>query len=82
MKFSERFVRLPIKIYDKTHLELTGEEITLDSYEMINPMNISSYRPSIDGNDACVHVTFKDGSSMMIYLDIEKFEKIMDEFLS
>lgn len=82
MSFSKRFVRLPIKVYDKTHLELTGEEITIDSYEMINPMSIASYRPSNDGDVTCVHVTFKDGGSIMIYLDIERFEKIMDEFLS
>lgn len=72
--FTKRFISLPIKVYDKAHMDLTGEELTQDSYEMVNPFFIGSYRPSNENNGNAVHVTFKDGSTMLIYLNIEEFE--------
>lgn len=77
--FSRRFVKLPIKTFDKEHLELTGEELTKDTYEMVNPFNITSYRPSDENNGKAVHLTFKDGTTLLVYLSIQTFEKIMND---
>ena len=77
--YTNRFIKLPIKVYDKTHMDLTGEEITMDSFEMINPFFIGSYRPSTENNGNAVHVTFRDGGTMLIYLPINEFESTLNK---
>lgn len=80
--FTQRFVKLPIKTFDKDHLELTGEELTKDTYEMVNPFQIQSYRPSDENGGRAVHVAFKDGSSLLIYLSISSFERLLNDHTS
>jgi hypothetical protein len=77
--FTRKFVKLPIKTFDKEHMELTGEELVVDTYEMINPFHIQSYRPSDENRGKAVNLTFKDGSSILIYMSINNFEKTLDE---
>ena len=78
MKYTDRFIRFPIKLFNQDHFELTGDEITTDSYMMINPLTISSYRPSMENEGNATHVTFKDGSYVLIYLKISLFEEMVD----
>ena len=80
--FTDRFVKLPIKIYDMEHKELTGMEIIKDTYEMVNPFEIMSYRRSDENNGNCVTITFKNGEHMLIYLSIKDFEARMNEHYS
>ena len=78
--FTQRFVKLPITIYDQEHLELTGHEITEESFIMINPITIGAYRPSKVNNGNAVHIDFKDGGTILIYLNIEDFENILNNY--
>lgn len=80
--FTHRFVKLPIKLYDMEHKELTGMEIIKDTYEMVNPFEIMSYRKSGENNGNCVTITFKNGEHMLIYLNIRDFEMKMNEHFS
>jgi len=77
--FTQRFIKLPIKVYDTDIKELTGNEVTKDTYEMINPFTISSYRPSDENNGNATHVTFNNGGTMLIYLGIKSFERALNE---
>jgi len=75
--FSTKFVRLPIKVHNKDQNELLGTEMEIDTYEMVNPFTISSYRPSVEP-EGMTYVSFKDGSGMMVYMDINEFEVLMN----
>jgi hypothetical protein len=44
---------------------------------MINPFHISSYRPSQEPENG-TYVSFKDGTGMMVYMEIKEFERYMD----
>lgn len=82
MAFTDRFIRVPIKVYSIRQKELTGKEICEDSYEMINPFDISRYRPSFDSDyteNECVSISFKDGDKTLAYLSIREFEKLLNE---
>ena len=46
--FSTKFVRLPIRVHNKDQNELMGTDLEIDTYEMVNPFTISSYRPSVE----------------------------------
>lgn len=80
--FTRRFIKLPIRTYDREHKELTGQELIIETYEMVNPFQIQSYRPSNDDGVPCVHLTFKESSTILIYMDIKDFEKALNEHCS
>lgn len=75
--FSDKFVRLPIRVYNRDEQDLTGDAMEIDTYEMVNPFTIGSYRPTTDPEGGTT-VTFKDGTSMMIYMTIQEFESYMN----
>lgn len=75
--FTTKFVKLPIKVYNKDEQELTGKASMTDSYEHVSPFFISSYRESVDPPGA-VSISFKDGTSMLVYMTLEEFETYMN----
>jgi len=75
--FTTRFIRLPIRVYNKDMMDVTGVSEEIDTYEMVNPFHISSYRPSQEP-EGCTYISFKDGTGMMVYMEIEEFERYMD----
>lgn len=83
MPFTDRFIRLPIKIYSVSQAELTGKENYEDAVARVNPFEISRYYPiieDVDDNDVpAVKITFKDGESMVTYMTIEAFEALLDK---
>lgn len=84
MKFTERFLQLPIQVYDKKMKELSGKEECYDSVLRVNPLEIQSYRPSFDEDDQerkeIVFITLKGGDGYLIYLSMEEFEKRVNNF--
>lgn len=78
-KYTDRFIRFPIKLFNQEEYDLSGEEITTDSYMMINPLHIASYRPSMEENGNATHVSFKDGSTNLVYVRIDLFEEIINK---
>jgi hypothetical protein len=77
--FTRRFIKLPIKVYDLEHKEITGQELCKDTYTMVNPFTISRYRPSDENNGVCTHITFKDGDCILTYISVREFEKLANE---
>lgn len=80
MNFTDRFIKFPIKCFNQEQFELTGVQSETDSFQMINPLHIASYRPSIDEHGYAVHVNFKDGTSILIFQSIEEFESILNKY--
>lgn len=79
MNFTDKYMRLPIKVFDQKSKDLTGKEELADSVIRINPMNIESYRPSMDDENAVVVIT-KSGDNFAVYLSLEVFEKELNDF--
>ena len=81
MKWTDRFIKVPTKEYNVKHKELTGHEILRDSFENINPLDISSYRPACTDEEPdmkYVTISLKNGNSTLAYLSIEQFEDLMN----
>lgn len=82
--FTDRFIKLPIEMYDRKEAELTGNDnsTTFEAYMMINPMEILSYRPMFDDDqnqeDKTV-VDFKGGNSdIIVLMPIHEFENLLN----
>lgn len=80
--FTDRFIKLPIKIADKETAEYIKDEDWEDSYEMINPFEIASYRPSrkYEGRSTCLFL--KNGEDYLINLSIKDFEDLLNKHQS
>lgn len=80
--FTDRFIEIPIRVYDVKTKELTGNEINEDQIMKLNPFDISRYYPvNADDNDTdftCTMVVFKDGESVVCYATFDEFEKILN----
>lgn len=83
MSFTDRFIKLPVRIYDKKAKDLTGVEDLEDSWEKINPFEISNYRPAYPSEDEelnCTNVMLKNGEAILTYLSVPEFEKLLNSF--
>lgn len=79
--FTDRFIQLPIKVYDREAKELTGKAEYEDSWMKINPFEISSWKPAEDNenNDvACTYVSMKNGDGFYVYYTTEQFEELLN----
>lgn len=76
--FTDRYLRVPIKIYDEEEKELTGTQNESDSYEMINPFRISSYRPGGDDENT-TFLSFENGDELLVYWNIRYFERAAND---
>lgn len=80
--FTDRFIRLPIKVFDVAQKELTGSCEYEDSWIKILPSEISEYKPSTDDeneNIECTSVRMKNGDSFYVYLSTKRFENTLNE---
>jgi hypothetical protein len=83
MAFTDRYIKLPIKIFDIKEKDLTDKENLIDSWWKLNPYRIESYRPSeqpsADERSYTVIVT-DSGDSTTVYLTIDEFEALLNKF--
>ena len=78
MKFTDRFLSIPIKVYDADIKELTGKANYEDSFMKILPSEISHYKPSTDGENDDIDCTFihmKNGNTFFVYWTVAEFEE-------
>lgn len=80
--FTRRYIKLPIKLFNQEKMALTGVEETVDSFAMINPLSIDVYRPSIQEDGDAVHVDFRFGGSMVVYMRMIDFEELLNKHQS
>lgn len=81
--FTDRFIKLPVQVYDRKLAEITGNTSNSEeSYLKINPFDIVKYRPTWDNDDAdnneIVSMTDKNGDVTLIYLTVNEFEKLLN----
>lgn len=82
MKFTDRFIKFPIKIYNKETANLVGKAEYVDSFAKVLPFEISDYKQTFDeenGNVECVSLTLKNGSNFYVYLSYDEFENKLNE---
>ena len=82
MAFTDRFLKIPIKIFDRKEAEITNNPVYEDSWMKINPFEISDYKLTFDkenDNQECTYLSMKNGSGMYVYLTIEEFENLLNE---
>lgn len=85
MAFTDRFIKLPIKVYSEKEKSLTGNTTYQDSYVKISPFEIAGYRPQVDEAndiDECVNVSLKNGESFNVYLTVKEFEYYVNKHSS
>lgn len=86
MKFTDRFIDVPIELFNKDVGDLIGSDKaeTMTAIAKINPFEITFYREateqSEDANDdlSRVIVYFKNGESLYLSIDIREFEKLLN----
>lgn len=80
MRFTDRFIKLPIKVYGVALKELTGKMECEDSWLKILPDEIAEYKPSIDDETGieCVHIKMKNGDQCYVYLRYTEFELVLN----
>ena len=81
MAFTDRFLKVPIKIYDRAQAEVMGKAEYEDSWMKINPFEISHYKPTEDkenDNQICTYVMMKQGDGFFVYLSPDEFEKLLN----
>jgi len=65
--YTDRFLKLPIKIYDKTLADLMGKEgDTRDIISRVDPADICEYHESEDEGQEVTQVYFKTGRSFAV----------------
>ncbi len=82
--FTDRFIKVPIKVYSEKEKELTGNETCVDTYRKINPMDIIEYGPT-DSDDSgqfeyTVVVLRAKENVFTVYLPVNQFEKLLNNY--
>lgn len=81
MDFTDRFLKLPIKVYSEREKEVMGKCQFYDSWIKIWIHDIVSYKPSTDpelDNVDCVHVRLRDHDAFNVYMEIDEFENALN----
>lgn len=80
--FTDRFIKVPIGVYDKKVEELTGKENTYESWMKFLPFELATYRPTYKDEEPdteCVHMILKCGDSTVVHLSIKEFEELLNK---
>ncbi len=79
--FTDRFIKIPIKVYDTEEADLTGNKEYEDSWMKFNPLEIAYYKPSNDNetNEECTYIMLKSGIGMFVYLLPGELEKLLND---
>ena len=78
MNFTDRYIELPIAVYNKRHKELTGKEELIDAPLKMLPFELSEYYPSDDEGVWKTQIFLKNGQSYIIELNVSEFEKAIN----
>lgn len=84
MAFADRFVKVPIQVYDKKLKETADVDEVEDSWMKVNPLEIASYRPSWDVDDESkselVSMSLKNGDTTLVYMTVKEFETLLNSW--
>lgn len=82
--FTDRFIRVPIEMYNKTYADLTGDDegTTFEAFMKLNPMEIISYRPKYDkdqNEEDKTIVDLKNTEDFIVLMSFREFERLLNE---
>ena len=79
MPFTDRFIKLPAKLYSEYIKDLTDKEQCEDCTISLLPFEIYEYHEMEDDNEVPgVLIYLRSGESFMIYLSLADFEKALN----
>ncbi len=81
MAFTDRFIKVPIGVYDVETKNLTGKEDTVDSWMKFLPFEIATYRPTYSVDDPeteYVNLVLKCGDVSVVHLTVKEFEDLIN----
>ena len=78
--FTDRFIKVPIRVYDKSHHDMTGKYGDMrEAWTRINPMEIMEYREGFNKEEEVyVNLVFKNGTDFNCYMTMEAFETLLN----
>lgn len=82
-RWTDRFIFLPISVYNVKEQEITGSADSVDSYLKTLPTNIVEYRPTFlesRPDQEATEITKRNGDTAVITLSVQQFEETMNEF--
>lgn len=88
--FTNRYIKIPIRIYDSQEEEQTGKHLaecrSINIQARIDPTCIESYYPCIPGNEAFekdnmtgVYISLRSGRTYISRMSITEFEQLLNE---
>ncbi|MBS1915668.1 MAG: hypothetical protein JST87_05285 [Bacteroidetes bacterium] len=90
MPFTDRYIKVPIKLYNASEEDLMGKKA--DDCEMIqielrlNPFKIEDYYPAIAGEEDfdeanlnTTRIIMESGEKHLAYMNIDQFEKLLND---
>lgn len=79
--FTARFITVPIKRFSPKQMALTGKANMYDSELHFAPFDIAHYGPTWNDEESdleLVQLMLKSGMSFTVYLNIDKFETLLN----
>lgn len=83
MSFMDRFIKLPIQIYDHAEADVTGKRDYEDCYAYFLPTEIDEMFPTTSSEDDDIPVTFiylKSGRSAVVQLHIDHLIDLLNQY--
>lgn len=90
MKFTDRFLKLPVRKFNAEESELMGKDDyeceQVDSFEMILPSKIESYEPAMPAGggfgadkETCTQVNMQSGKTILAWMNVYEFEEMLNK---
>lgn len=85
MNFTDRYISVPIKMFNTQQANLTGKEELIDTWFKFLPFELSNYKPTLDddeSNEHITHITLKNGYGVTVYMSPTDFELLLNKHQS
>lgn len=80
--FTDRFIKVPIRVYDLEQSELIGKLDLTETFMDINPLEISHYRPAEDENGELnyLSIDMRSGDDFQVRMSVNEFETLLNNW--
>lgn len=80
MPFTDRFIKVPVRILNAELSDLTGKSENTISDIYVDPFQIAYYEPaSFEEGNELIDVGLKNGESFNVCLSVEEFQKLLND---
>jgi hypothetical protein len=81
--FTDRFIKVPISIFNVKEKEITGKENLEDSWFKFLPFELAGYRPTYFDDDSnrqdSTTIILKSGDTTTANITTDEFEKLLND---